>query len=101
MGCNSTVKVRYALGSRKRRTFSPKPKARVSVVKRNLKEAGGKVLSRRIGIAYKALPDGRACMTKQSPILPESGGVNAAARWDEGYMLLPGEIWMECFGKER
>jgi hypothetical protein len=38
MGGSLAVKVRYALGSRKRRTKGPKPKARVSVVRWNLKE---------------------------------------------------------------
>jgi hypothetical protein len=38
MGSNSAVKVRYTLGSRKWRTFGPKPKARVSTVRWNLKE---------------------------------------------------------------
>jgi hypothetical protein len=30
MGGNLAVKARYALGSRKKRTFGPKPRARVS-----------------------------------------------------------------------
>jgi hypothetical protein len=38
MGDNSAVKVRYALGSRKQRTSGPKPRARVSIVRWNLKE---------------------------------------------------------------
>ncbi len=33
---------------------------------------------------------GRACQTKQSPILPEPLGVNAAGRWDESYRSYPG-----------
>jgi hypothetical protein len=45
MGSNLAVKVRYALGSRKWRAKGPKPKARVSIVRWNLKEAGGKVPS--------------------------------------------------------
>ena len=36
------------------------------------------------------LQGGRACITKQSPILPEPCGVNAAATWDEGYCSYPG-----------
>jgi hypothetical protein len=38
MGGNLAVKVRYALGSRKQRTFGPKPKARMSIARWNLKE---------------------------------------------------------------
>jgi hypothetical protein len=90
------VKVRYALGSRKH-----EPKARVSIVRWNLKEAGGKVPDRRTETVYKAVPDGRACLAKQSPMLPESGGVNAAVRWDESYRPLPGEVWTIGGGKER
>jgi hypothetical protein len=49
MGGNLAVKVRYALGSRKQRASGPKPKARVSIVRWNLKEAGGKIPGRRTG----------------------------------------------------
>jgi hypothetical protein len=51
MGGNQAVKVRYALGSRKH-----EPKARVSTVRWNLKEAGGKIPNRRTGTVYKAEP---------------------------------------------
>jgi hypothetical protein len=37
-------------------------------------------------------------MTKQSPILPEPCVVNAAAAWDEGYSLLPGEVLQSRIG---
>ena len=33
---------------------------------------------------------GRVCNTKQSPILSEPLGVNAAGRWDESYRSYPG-----------
>ena len=36
------------------------------------------------------LRGGRVCKTKQSPILPEPRGVNAAVTWDEGYRSYPG-----------
>jgi len=47
---------------------------------------------------------GRVCLTKRSPkgrggreqtpvLLPEPCSVNPAAIWDEGYRLLPGEVW--------
>ena len=29
-------------------------------------------------------------------LLPEPCTVNAAAAWDEGYWLLPGEVWTVC-----
>ena len=78
--------------------------ARVSIVRWNLKEAGGKVPSRWTRTAYKAMQGGRVCHTKRSPkdrkgrnqisvLLPEPCSVNAAAAWDEGYWPLPGEIW--------
>ncbi len=51
--------------------------ARVSVARRNLKEAAGKVLARRTGIAYEAVTSGREGIYLQSPItiLPASRGV--------------------------
>jgi hypothetical protein len=75
----------------------------VSIARWNLKEAGGKVPGRRTETAYKAMQGGRVCQTKQSPkyrivimtsgLLPKPCSVNAAAIWDEGYRLLPGEVW--------
>jgi hypothetical protein len=83
MGDNLAVKVRYALGR-----GSVSPKARVSVVRRNLKEAGcrSEELWRAKFRADEQKPhtrpnrDGRVCRTKQSPMLPESHTVNEAAR---------------------
>jgi len=42
--------------------------ARVSGATRNLKEAEGKILARRTGIAYKAVISGREGTYLQSPI---------------------------------
>jgi hypothetical protein len=69
----------------------------VSIVRWNLKEAGGKVPNRRTETAYKAVQGGRACVTKRSPILPEPCDVNAAVTWDEGYSPLPGEVLQTAY----
>jgi len=61
-------------------------------VRRNLKEAAGKIPSRRTEIAYKAGQSGRDCNTSRSPILPGLCHVNAAAAWKEGYCTLSGEV---------
>ena len=61
-------------------------------MKWNLKEAAGKVPSRRTEIAYKAGQSGRGCNTSRSPILPGLCHVNAAATWNEGYCTLSGEV---------
>jgi hypothetical protein len=79
----TTIKVRYTLGSRKWRTFGPKPNGKgvrgnsVPDVRWNLKEwmrehpqAKSRTLPREpvsgflTGIAYKAVQGGRACVTK-------------------------------------
>jgi hypothetical protein len=47
--------------------------ARVSVARRNLKEAAGKVSARRTGIAYEAVTSGREGKYLQSPITIQEG----------------------------
>ena len=65
--------------------------ARVSVARRNLKEAAGKVLARRTGIAYEAVTSGREGIYLQSPItIQEDVAVDAAGIWDEGHAHYPG-----------
>ena len=65
--------------------------ARVSVARRNLKEAAGKVLARRTGIAYEAVTSGREGKFLQSPITIHEGvAVDAAGIWDEGHAHYPG-----------
>ena len=65
--------------------------ARVSVARRNLKEAAGKILARRTGIAYEACISGREGTTLQSPItIHEDMSVDAAGIWDEGRAHYPG-----------
>ena len=65
--------------------------ARVSVARRNLKEAAGKVLARRTGIAYEAVTSGREGNFLQSPItIQEDVAVDAAGVWDEGHANYPG-----------
>jgi hypothetical protein len=65
--------------------------ARVSVARRNLKEAAGKVSARRTGIAYEAVTSGREGDYLQSPITIHEGViVDAAGIWDEGHAHYPG-----------
>ena len=65
--------------------------ARVSVVRRNLKEAAGKIPARRTGIAYEAVPSGREGQYLQSPItIREDVAVDAAGIWGEGRAHYPG-----------
>ena len=65
--------------------------ARVSGVTRNLKEAAGKVLARRTGIAYEAGTSGREGTILLSPIvIQEDVSVDAAGIWDEGRANYPG-----------
>jgi hypothetical protein len=65
--------------------------ARVSGATRNLKEAVGKVLARRTGIAYEAVTSGRGGIITQSPITIQEGvAVDAAGVWDEGHAHYPG-----------
>ena len=65
--------------------------ARVSVARRNLKEAVSKVLARRTGIAYEAATSGRGGTILQSPITIQEGvSVDAAGLWDEGRAYYPG-----------
>ena len=65
--------------------------ARVSVVRRNLKEAAGKIPARRTGIAYEAVISGREGQYLQSPITIREGvAVDAAGIWDEGHAYYPG-----------
>jgi len=65
--------------------------ARVSAARRNLKEAAGKILARRTGIAYEAVTFGREGKYLQSPItIQEDVAVDAAGIWDEGHVNYPG-----------
>jgi hypothetical protein len=65
--------------------------ARVSVARRNLKEAAGKILARRTEIAYEAGAFGREGQYLQSPITIREGvSVYAAGIWDEGHAHYPG-----------
>jgi len=65
--------------------------ARVSRATWNLKEAAGKVLARRTGIAYEAVTSGREGKSLQSPIIIREGViVDAAGIWDEGHAHYPG-----------
>jgi len=65
--------------------------ARVSVVRRNLKEAAGKIPARRTEIAYEAGISGREGNYLQSPIVIREGvAVDAAGIWDEGHAHYPG-----------
>ena len=65
--------------------------ARVSVARRNLKEAAGKIPARRTGIAYEAVTSGREGNYLQSPItIREDVAVDAAGIWDEGHAPYPG-----------
>ena len=65
--------------------------ARVSVARRNLKEAADKIPARRTGIAYEAVIPGREGHYLQSPITIREGvAVNAAGIWDEGHVSYPG-----------
>ena len=65
--------------------------ARVSVARRNLKEAAGKIPARRTGIAYEAVTFGREGIFLQSPITIREGvAVDAAGIWDEGHAHYPG-----------
>lgn len=77
--------------------------ARVSVARRNLKEAAGKVPARRTGIAYEAGISGREGTLLQSPItIQEDMSVYAAGIWDEGRAHYPGRSvvlhWPKCRG---
>ena len=65
--------------------------ARVSVARRNLKEAAGKTPARRTGIAYEAGASGREGEYLQSPItIQEGASVYAAGVWGEGHAHYPG-----------
>ena len=65
--------------------------ARVSVARRNLKEAAGKVPARRTEIAYEAVTSGREGHYLQSPITIREGvAVDAAGIRDEGHAHYPG-----------
>jgi hypothetical protein len=60
--------------------------ARVSFVRGNLKEAAGKILARRTGIAYEAVTSGREGNYLQSPITIQEGVAVDAA----GISCIPG-----------
>jgi len=65
--------------------------ARVSGVTRNLKEAAGKPLARRTGIAYEADAFGQEGTNLQNPItIREGASVYAAGIWGEGHAHYPG-----------
>jgi hypothetical protein len=65
--------------------------ARVSVARRNLKKAEGKIPARQTEIAYKAARTGQAgtCLIKPN-IHPEGVEVDAAGEWEEGHANYPG-----------
>ena len=78
--------------------------ARVSVVRRNLKEAVRKVPARGTRSAYEAAPSGRGGQKTRSPIVTrEDGDVDATGMWDEGGMSYPGRPlllpWCYCHRK--
>lgn len=65
--------------------------ARVSVARRNLKKAVGKVLARRTEIAYRGSHiRARRHVTLKPDNYPEGVAVNAAGIWDEGHAHYPG-----------
>ena len=65
--------------------------ARVSTARWNLKEAAGKILARRTGTTYEAVPTGREGDYLQSPIvIREDGAVYVAGVWEEGHAHYPG-----------
>lgn len=65
--------------------------ARVSAVRRNLKEAVRKIPARGTRSAYEAAPSGRGGDKTQSPIITrEDGDVNMTGIWDEGGASYPG-----------
>ena len=65
--------------------------ARVSGATRNLKEAAGKILARRTGIAYEAGISGREGIILQNPITIQEGmTVYATGVWGEGHAHYPG-----------
>jgi hypothetical protein len=65
--------------------------ATVSVARRNLKKAEGKIPARRTEIAYKAATTRQAgtCLIKLN-IHPEGVEVDAAGVWEEGHANYPG-----------
>jgi hypothetical protein len=67
--------------------------ARVSVARRNLKEAEGKIPARRTEIAYKAATTGQADTYLIKPNNhPEGVEVDAAGIWEEGHANYPGKF---------
>ena len=55
----------------------------MSIARWNLKEVGGKTPVWGTRTTYKAYACGWVCITKQSPKLSETSGVNVADRWSE------------------
>ena len=76
--------------------------ARVSVARRNLKKAEGKIPARRTEIAYKAATTGQAgtCLIKPN-IHPEGVEVDAAGEWEEGHANYPGKFCRPALGEIR
>ena len=68
-----------------------KPKTRVSVVRRNLKEVGGRVPSQRTETAYKAHPPGREVKVPRSPTLHGRRIGKCGGCGIRGFGILPGE----------
>lgn len=74
--------------------------ARVSGATRNLKEAAGKSLARRTGIAYEADILGRGGHVLQNPITIQEGvSVYAAGIWGEGHAHYPGRSVVQHWAK--
>ncbi len=70
--------------------------ARVSVVRLNLKEAAGKTLARRIGIAYEAvMSDEKANIFEVQKLYGRHGRICGGHK-REGRCALPGEVCLFC-----
>jgi len=70
--------------------------ARVSVVRLNLKEAAGKTLARRIGIAYEAvMSDKKANIFEVQKLYGRHGRICGGHK-REGRCALPGEICLSA-----
>ena len=52
--------------------------------------------ARRTSLLFKIKSKRPGRKRTDSGLLPEPCNVNAAATWNEGYRLLPGEVWTVC-----
>ena len=62
----------------------------MSIARWNLKEAGGKLLARRIGITLGICRLGKVAIQTEAQNYPEAYGVNVAGRWEERLRSYPG-----------